>query len=176
MARKFTVEDGLAPVDLLHCGLDHLAASKALFKLSPAGFDSAGYLAHIGVELLLKAWLLHGTKEFEGIHNCRALYEQAREKCGGSKLTDEQASVLCDLDQYESLRYPDRNNPTEIGDDSWGEVEALIGHICRSLPKELSGELEKIKAGTKSGRVLMRKRIDEPADHDRNASYPRSPP
>lgn len=66
MARKFTVEDGLVPVDLLHCGLDHLAASKALFKLSPAGFDSAGYLAHIGVELLLKAWLLYGTEGVRG--------------------------------------------------------------------------------------------------------------
>lgn len=160
MARTFTAEDGLAPVDLLHSGLDHLDAAKALFKSNPAHFDSAGYLAHIGVELLLKAWQLHTTKGFEGIHNCRALYEQLCEKCDASKLTDEQAQVLSVLDEYESLRYPNRATPTEVGDESWNSVEALVGHICRSIPKELVAELERIKAGTKSGRILMRKRVE----------------
>lgn len=163
MAREFSAKDGLVPVDLLHCGLDHLDAAKALFASNPIHYDSAGYLSHIGVELLIKAWLLQVTKSFEGIHNCKALYERLAEKCGTDKLTDEQAAIVGVLDGYESLRYPNRNKPTEVGDESWARVEALVGHICRAMPKELVAELEKVRAGTKAGRVLMRRKIDESA-------------
>lgn len=67
--RIFTTADGLLPVDLAHCGLDHLTAAQRLFNSDPSHYDSAGYLAHIGVELLLKGWLLETTGRFEAIHN-----------------------------------------------------------------------------------------------------------
>ncbi len=73
MARRFTQKDGLLPEDLVHCGLDHLAAAEALFATNASHFDSAGYLAHIGVELLLKGWHLQVFGEFEGIHNLHTL-------------------------------------------------------------------------------------------------------
>ena len=74
MARVFSVSEGFAPVDFVHFGLDHTTAAGALFETSPSHFDSAGYLAHIGVELLLKGWLLQELGQFEGIHNLKALY------------------------------------------------------------------------------------------------------
>lgn len=163
MVRVFAPKDGVVAVDLLHCGLDHLDAAKALFGSNPSHFDSAGYLGHIGVELLLKAWLLHVTGEFEGIHSCTVLFERIMQECAAPKATDEHLAALVLLDQHESLRYPNRKAPTEVGDDQWPTIESFVGHICRSMPKELSGELEKVEAGRKAGRVLMRKKIEDGA-------------
>jgi|ERR1017187_1401022 HEPN domain-containing protein len=160
MPRTFSAKDGVVAVDLLHCGVDHLDAAKTLFGGNPSHFDSAGYLAHIGTELLLKAWLLHSTGQFEGIHNCKDLFEMLVKQCGATSPTEENLAALTLLDQHESLRYPNRNAPTEVGTEQWNLIEAFVGYVCRSMPKELSEELGKVKAGSKSGRVLMRKKID----------------
>ena len=53
--RIFTPTDGLLPVDLAHCGLDHLTSAQKLFNSGPSHYDSAGYLAHIGIELLVRS-------------------------------------------------------------------------------------------------------------------------
>ena len=83
MARIFSTADGLVPVDFAHCALDHMTAAHALFDTDPSHYDSAGYLVHIGVELLLKSWLLQAAGEFEGTHNLKALYAALEAKhCG----------------------------------------------------------------------------------------------
>jgi hypothetical protein len=127
----------------------------------PGHFDSAGYLAHIGVELVLKAWLLEVAGEFEGIHNLEALFELLTKKHGAAALDEEQQKVLKMLDQFEHLRYPNPKQPTEIGDGDLPHIEALVGHICRAMPQSIPDALEKIALGRKGGRVLMRKKIDD---------------
>jgi HEPN domain-containing protein len=162
MARVFTAEkDGLVAADFLHAGLDHRTAAKLLFESDdPSHFDSAGYLAHMAVELLLKAWLLEVAGEFEGIHNLQALYDVLQKKHGVAPLDDEQQQVLKMLDQFEQLRYPNPKQPTEIGDEDLLRTEVLVGHLCRSMPKAISEALEKVEPGRKGGRVLMRKKIE----------------
>jgi len=48
MSSNFTAADGLVPIDLIRCGIDHLAAAQLLFGRSAIYYDSAGYLAHLG--------------------------------------------------------------------------------------------------------------------------------
>ncbi|MES2687145.1 MAG: HEPN domain-containing protein [Pseudomonadota bacterium] len=158
----FTTEkDGLVAADFLHGGLDHMTAAKLLFKSDdPSHFDSAGYLAHMAVELLVKSWLLEVAGEFEGIHNLQSLYDVLQKKYGVVPLDDEQQQVLKMLDQFEQLRYPNPKQPTEIGDEDLPRIEALVGHLCRSMPKTIPEALEKIEPGRKGGRVLMRKKVE----------------
>lgn len=160
MALTFRAKDGFSPRDFLHSALDHVTAAQALFETDASHYDSAGYLAHIGVELLLKAWLLEEAGQFKGIHKLQTLYEQLIEKHGAHKLNPEQVAVLEMLDQFEQLRYPNPNQPTEVGSDDWPHIESLVDFICRSMPKAISEALDKAEIGRKGGRVLMEKKIE----------------
>jgi HEPN domain-containing protein len=163
MARIFSVtKDGLIPSDFLHSGLDSITAAKVLFDSSPDHFDSGGYLAHIAVELLIKAWLLEAAGEFEGIHNLETLYSRLVEKHGATPLSDEHQATMKMLDGFEQLRYPNRKEPVEIGDTDFPGIDALIGHLCRSMPEAISKALEQEQGGNfrKGGRILMKKRIE----------------
>jgi len=159
MVRTFYKADGLDPVDFAHCGLDHMTAARLLFDSDPSHFDSAGYLAHIGVELLLKAWLLQVSGQFDGIHILSELYKQLESKCRAPKLKASQVDIMNVLDQYEQLRYPNPKQPTEVGDDDWPQIEDLVGFICRAMPQEIPDALERVASDRKAGRVLMLKKI-----------------
>ena len=158
MARMFSTADGLVPADFAHCALDHVTAAHALFETNPSHYDSAGYLAHIGVELLLKSWLLQAAGQFAGIHNLQLLYKELVANHGAPALDQAQLEVLATLDQYEQLRYPNPKQPTEVGDEDWPRIEALVGFICRAMPQQVPEALEQVVPGHKAGRVLMRKR------------------
>ena len=160
MARTFTAADGLIPGDLIHCGLDHLTAARLLFGSEPGHFDAAGYLAHIGVELLLKGWLLETTHQFRDTHQLSNLYVQLVSEAGAPPLDTNQSALLAVLDQYAALRYPNRKQPTGIGNENWPEIEALIGHLLRSMPKSIEEAIAQIDPVKKAGRVLMKKPID----------------
>jgi HEPN domain-containing protein len=160
MVRTFRIQDGLVPSDFLHSAHDHLTAAQALFETNPSHYDSAGYLAHMGVELLLKSWLLEEAGQFEGIHNLETLYAQLVGKHAAPGLEPEHAEVLEMLDQFEQLRYPNPMQPTEVGEDDWLHIESLVGFICRSMPAAISEALDKAPFGKKGGRVLMHKKIE----------------
>jgi HEPN domain-containing protein len=159
VAKIFTARsDGLVPCDLLHSGLDQMTAAKALFDTDPSHYDSAGYLAHLGVELIVKSWLLELEGEFEGIHNLQSLFQRLVDKHGVEALSAEHQATLKLLDQFDHLRYPNRNEPVEIGDDDYPRIEALVGHLCRSMPQSIPDSMEKLEYGHKGGRVLMKKK------------------
>lgn len=155
MERIFSTIDGFVSVDFVDCGLDHITAAQALFATNPSHYDSAGYLAHIGVELLLKGWLLQVSGQFEGTHSLQSLYADLQVKHGAPKLEQEQLEVLITLDQYEKLRYPSPKQATEVGDEDLAEIVALVGLFCRSMPKEVCEALGQVVPGHKAGRVLM---------------------
>lgn len=162
MVRTFSTADGLTPVDFAYCGLHHLVAARLLFDSDPCHYDSAGYLAHIGVELLLKSWLLQVAGHFEGIHNLCSLYSQLESKFAAPMLDNKQRKALMLLDQYEELRYPNPKKPIEVGDEDWPIIDAVADFICQSVPAEILDELEKSLPGRKAGRVLMRKKVENP--------------
>lgn len=110
MARTYTAEQGYVSVELAHCGLDHMTAAGLLFESDPGHFDSAGYLAHLGVELLLKAWLLEANRKFEGIHGLASLYAVLERECGAPSLDEQQTALLVVLDKYEQLRIQAESN------------------------------------------------------------------
>ncbi len=160
MVRTLTLGDGLIPVDLLHSGICHIEASKLIFKANPYFYDSAGYLAHMSAELLLKAWLLQEAQKFKAIHNLSELYQELVDAHGAMPLSAEHERVLGLLDVYEQLRYPNRDKPTEVGDGDWPAIEAFIHYLYSCLPSSLHDALDQVKPFEKDGRELMRRRIE----------------
>jgi HEPN domain-containing protein len=156
--RKFTKEDGVEAGDLLHCGVDHLSAARYLFAASPSFYDSAGYLAHIGIELLLKSWLLEVAGEFPGIHNISELWSTLMNDHGGPALSEDESRLLTKLDQFETLRYPSRKVPMEVGTEDWEMIDVFSEKVRGCMPQSIEVPEAADKLVRKVGRVLMKKK------------------
>jgi HEPN domain-containing protein len=165
--RTFTKADGVEAGDLLHCGEDHLSAAESLFSASPSFYDSAGYLAHMGFELLLKSWLLEAAGEFPRIHRISGLWDTLMKSHGAPALTEAESKLLTKLDQFETLRYPNRKAPTEVGTEDWKMVDAFSKKLRGLMPQSIEIPAATDNLVRKSGRVLMKKKMEstgEPSD------------
>ena len=104
----FRAEDGYVPEDLLQFGLDHLEAALALGNGNWRHFHSAGYLAHLALELLLKSWLLHETRTFPKTHSLQRLRRSIQKVDQSFEFTKPHNKLLDYLDGLSELRYPNR--------------------------------------------------------------------
>ena len=160
MAIKYTIDDGYSISDLFHYGIDHLYSSGSLFKLDAHAYDSAGYLSHLGIELLLKGWHLYQFNYFKNEHNLITLYSELNEQIESFELNEESLSVLTMLNDFYELRYPKKHNPVETGTDDWIKIETIVNTLWEKMPTELLEELDKMDVTRKGGRILMRRKID----------------
>ncbi|HVN89107.1 MAG TPA: HEPN domain-containing protein [Candidatus Binataceae bacterium] len=124
-----------------------------------AGY-SAGYLSHLGIELELKAFLLHFTGEFPDTHSLKVLLGLIREKGLKVFLTEEQHTTAKELDLFYELRYPRPDGSPSIGSLAWPRIHALHATLGEQLPKELQEAVLKLDRTRKFGRVLMKKPKD----------------
>lgn len=162
--------DGFSENALLHSAADHFHAAETLFKHCPRCFDSAGYLAHLGLELLLKTCILHKTDRFPKEHDLWRLIKRLRGL--GLKveleLTDEM--TIDKLNSYFELRYPNPKEPKEIGDEDWPPIKRLVESLCHQIPEPLQTEIRKLQIMfksqriTKGGRVLVKKYTGRPLE------------
>ena len=150
------------PEDLLQAGLDHLSSASLLLGSHPFLFDSAGYLAHMAIELVLKSWLLHVNSEFEGIHPLPDLIKKVQIIAPEFLLNEREQQTLDYLSNFVELRYPSKNNPVEIGSEDIEQIYELADKIWQSLPDELVQAYENIPEGKKGNRVLMKRPSDIP--------------
>lgn len=156
--REYKQEERYEPSDLIQSGLDHMNAAEELFNSSPSFFDSAGYLAHMGFELLLKAWLLESLGRFPGIHSLTNLVEQLKDEGINIDFSDDENDILKIVDSYEELRYPNPNHGIEVGNDDWERIDRLLDKIWEQMPETFDEYVEAIDLINKNGRVLMKKR------------------
>jgi len=156
--KKFARQNGFSESELLHWAIDHLASAKILFEANARCFDSAGYLSHLGIELILKAILLNGRNEFPNGHSLPKLSNLI--EMYGVKLnyTNEHEKTLQVLDGLYELRYPKTLNPIEIGDDDWSNIEGLYKHLISKLPDQIQQDLRQIEHTEKGNRILMRRK------------------
>jgi HEPN domain-containing protein len=158
-SKMFSRSDGYTERDLLQSATDHLASARRLFEGGPRCFDSAGYLSHLGIELILKAFLLHRNGEFPDEHSLKALARRLAPLV--EPLHDDTITLL---DRFNELRYPlppqkRVENYGEIGDEDWGGVHVLMMELLTLLPSDLRRAYDEINDNEKSGRVLMQKPI-----------------
>ncbi len=156
MSRKFT-KDSYRPYDFLCAAFDHLASANILFAHNPQCCDSAGYLAHLGFELLFKALLLNKLGSFHDGHSLKAIRQTMKSAGIDLSFTAAHERVLNELDNWKELRYPQSNGSPSIGNADWDQVEALYGWIYGRIPVELRHQMQSRDPTSKFGRVLMRK-------------------
>ncbi len=158
MVQVFRETNGYSVKDLLQVAIDHLASAKVLFDKNPRCYDSAGYLSHLGIELVLKSFLLHFTGKFPGIHSLTELMEKV-EACGPRlSLERNYRKILSHLDRFTDLRYPQPSHPIEIGDEDWKSIEALCNSLIGLMPGVMQRTIDYIEHEKKGKRILMRKR------------------
>lgn len=155
--RLFTAADGYTAAELARFARDHLASAKVLWERSFDCFDSAGVLCHLGIELFLKAMLLHSTGSFPATHDLASLLRLVTKAAQPIGLTQAQKTLLAKIDSFFSLRYPEPNGSPEIGDGDFIQIEALFRHLLQQLPAELRPSLSNRGRYEKGGRILMRK-------------------
>jgi HEPN domain-containing protein len=137
--------------------LDHLEAAKELCQLSGhlewKYLHSAGYLSHLGIELLLKACHLHFFDRFESEHNLKKLYRPLKKK--GIKLSHENKQWLNKLTDYFYLRYPGIGSGVDT--KQWEKTKALIEELKANVPKEIRNQIvkqERYPENVKNGRII----------------------
>ncbi len=161
--KKYTLQDGYTVEDMMHFGFGHIDAAITLFKDDAAFLDSAGYLAHLGVEIVLKAWWLHQFKYFEDIHKLSELKDKLSELQNGNNvltIDTKHEKFLTELDKFYMLRYPRRQEgPIEVGSDHLPQLEELIAALWQVFPQDLIDIYNSIDQTKKGGRVLMSKKI-----------------
>src|SRR4030042_2595452 len=153
-SHKFTKKDGYTEKDLLHYAVDHLKSAKVLFEKHYDLYDSAGYLSHLGIEMILKAMLLNREGEFPGVHKLGLLFRRLED----ISLTNEQERLIKKLDKFERLRYPNPRKAIEIGDEDWDRIHYFVLYFFAKFPKKLQEEFKKIDRTKKGGRIVMWKR------------------
>lgn len=158
ITRRFSVNDGYNVGDFLHYGFDNVAAAELLLKTNARYFDAAGYLAHLGLELILKAWHLHAFDQFEEGHDLSDLWGKLQQHDQKLALDEESSIALGRINKYFTLRYP---GPAiqEIGSDDLNGLLKLQKDICFQMPEKMHKTMDKLTWGKKGGRILMEKSI-----------------
>ena len=139
--KRFTQAQDHSTRDLLHYARDHLASAGVLFQQHPRCYDSAGYLSHLGIELLLKSILLHHTGCFPGEHDLGELLRKVKEAQPGLVLSAREQATLRLSNQFSEARYPTPKRPVEIGSQDWDAIKALYRALRDQLPPALRAEL-----------------------------------
>lgn len=156
--KKYTKQDGFSEGELLRWATDHLASAKILFEANHRCFDSAGYISHLGIELVLKAILLSHSNGFPNEHSLAKLSDLIVKNGVKLNYTRGHEEILKTLDGFYELRYPKPVNPIEVGDDDWSNIEALFEHLIFILPDEVQQNLRQMNHTEKANRILMRKK------------------
>jgi len=114
--KYFHRSQGYEPIELLRYAVDHKNAALLLFEESFDYHDSAAYLAHLSVELCLKALLLERTDRFPESHNLAVLSDDLR-SVGLDlqwKAPEQQALHLLGADWDVRYPHPTHQSPSVI--------------------------------------------------------------
>lgn len=130
-----------------------------LFQAHPFCFDSAGYLAHLSIELLFKALLLGIKDEFPDQHDLRGLFASLQKEVPGTKLTRRGEYALDMVNTFGQLRYPRPRQPIEVGNDELDLIVSLYNSVFRYVPVSMRPVEDPEGWVTKhGGRILMRRK------------------
>lgn len=153
--KYFKATQGYSCEELLHAAADHLFAAGVLYRSGVRCLDSAGYLAHLGVELILKAVLLDLEGQFPGTHDIEELYRRAVTLDADFRLDHPSESVLEALNKYQNLRYPRPGNMPGVAAGDREAVNRLVEQIKARMPNVLVEMLTSPSEAVKSGRSII---------------------
>lgn len=152
MTKKFSRGDNWEESMLFEYAKRHLVAAEVIFTNQDINtyvlsVSSAGYLCHLGIELLLKACWLHQEDFFENEHSLLILIK----KINYLNLNERLMVFLSNIELFNEMRYPqdlsavrvvedadvNTNLPSEIGDHDWVGTIELLHEIQKQMPDDL---------------------------------------
>lgn len=151
----YRASDGYIAADLLRYARDHREAAYRLFESAPEFFDSASYLAHLSVELLLKSILLHTSGEFNNAHSLSDLRRSVEQSGVDLQLSIEDEEQLKLLDSAWDIRYPHPKAPKSAGHSHRVALRQLWFTIVPAIPSGLYEDFVSRPVNLKGGRVFM---------------------
>jgi HEPN domain-containing protein len=134
-----------------------MGAARILFGTGPLYYDSAGYLAHLAIELLLKVMLLLVCDEFPSEHDHQTLLKLLRRELPDLEITEAGERAITLVNRFKDLRYPRPEDPIEIGSDDADLIVSLYNTIWEFIPEGARSTADERGWVTKGGRVLMRR-------------------
>ena len=153
--------DGYDERALLMSAADHL---EAVDRLMPCGFrvlDSAGFLAHLVVELMLKAYLLHRVDSFPKTHDLAHLLTECDAEGLELDLEQTETEFLTRLNRFKDLRYPNTNDPVSVSSEDFEVLDQIVKRIASQYPGDPQTVLKNLFSPDpdgvvrKGGRALM---------------------
>ncbi len=155
MSKKTYTSEDFSASDLLYFGYSNLQAAEILFEEKKAHLlDSAGYLAYLAFELILKAWLIHLQGTFKENHNINRMLELIKDLDPAIKLNKKEERIFNYISHFKTLRYPNCPQPSNIGDGDFDIIKKLDDALWREMPDELKGAYKKINSTLKGNRAL----------------------
>jgi HEPN domain-containing protein len=109
----------------------------------------------LGVELLLKACLLHLGGEFPAEHDLKRLFRRLRKE--GVRLSEQNRQWLSHLNRCNELRYPDPGTGPDVDVNHWKRTEALYEELRRYVPEVIQDQIvshERYRSNVKSGKTI----------------------
>ncbi len=125
----------------------------------PRTYDSAGYVAHLGIELILKAILLSIQGYFTDTHDLIFIYKRLTLIQKKWRLAKKHICTIELLNNFYKLRYPKPVGAIEIGSDDWHQIESLYETLIKKLNKRQIEEVQNIEYFSKGNRILMYREI-----------------
>jgi len=157
--KKVFTRNDCSESDLIQYSVDHLKTAKKLYELSGRWtweyLHSAAFLSHLGIELLLKACLLHYDNEFPAIHDLKRLNGMLRKK--GINISDQNKKWLNYLNGCNALRYPNETARTEVDVNQWEKTKTLFEELRTKVPSEIQKQIiahERYRSNVKSGKTI----------------------
>ena len=158
-SKKVFTRDDCSESDLIQYSVDHLKTAEKLYELSGRWtweyLHSAAFLSHLGIELLLKACLLHYDNEFPAIHDLKRLKGMLRKK--GINISDQNKKWLNYLNGCNALRYPNEKARTEVDVNQWEKTKTLFEELRSKVPSEIQKQIvthERYRSNIKSGKTI----------------------
>ena len=143
------------PKELLHFAQDKLYAAYFLANEDPKFYDAAGYLAQLGIELLLKCLICLKNDRIPYTHKFDKLHSE--EYLDESYPLDENSGKINRIDKFYGLRYPNFENPIEIGDEDFEMVKEIHGTLLEKIGEMMTEEDMRYEKFKKGGRVLLKR-------------------
>ena len=123
---------------MVQYGTAYFEGAQELFNIGdPQLFFSAGYLAHLCIELYLKAWQLHHFDEFDAIDNLDQLWSRLESAGVLGPSTERDKILIHTFDEFERFGYPHIDRASENSAELVSDLTELRDTLMRWMPYDL---------------------------------------
>lgn len=137
--RVFRRSEGYSPYDLVEYGKAHLKSAQIIcINDDVTLIDQALYMAHLGIECILKSFILSIKSEFTDEHSLSKLVIQLSDI--GFPLDKNIIEKIKPYSELYKLRYPNPLDPIEAGSEDIDKILSIEEILLQNVPFNIKAE------------------------------------